>query len=85
MSMFARMVELEIQAARRKHQPIHSLHEGYAVVKGELEKFWAVVKVQPEYQIKEALLQELVQVAVMAQRTAEDLGLDKEGDNETPA
>ena len=72
---FQRAVALELHAARQKHALIHSLHEASAVIREEYEEFWNYVKMNAEYRCKESLLQELVQIAAAAQRTAEDLGL----------
>jgi hypothetical protein len=68
---FAELVAAELARARRKHGPMHSAHEGYAVLLEEVEELWADIKrdrVEP-------MLSELVQVAAMYQRMAEDLRL----------
>lgn len=69
---FPSLVKAELEKARRKHPGVqHNLHEGYAVILEELDEFWDVVKSQkPD---KAHALEELVQVAAMCQRTAEDL------------
>lgn len=69
---FENRVALELTRARQKHStPIHSPHEGYAVLLEEVrevekEVFWGDRK---------GLRDELVQVAAMAQRMAEDCKL----------
>ena len=73
-SRFAMEVKDELEMARNKHpSACHSLHEGYAVLLEE------VLEVQAEVFRKitnlNAVRAELVQVAAMAQRMAEDLGL----------
>lgn len=76
MTPFLHQVALEIDRARLKHtQPINSLHEGYAVILEELDEFWAMVRMQTKDRDPAKLLEELIQVAAMAARTAEDLKL----------
>jgi hypothetical protein len=68
---FAEMVRDELKRARIHHGPQHSAHEGYAVLLEEVDEYWELVRAKshdPVYAIKE-----LVQVAAMAQRTAEDV------------
>lgn len=71
MSRFQELAEAELARARTKHPtPQTSYHEGYGVVLEELDEVWDLVKSQrPD---KTSLLKELVQVAAMAQRFAED-------------
>lgn len=72
MTPFALCVEKELERARIKHPtPIHSPHEGYAILLEEVrevekEVFWGERK---------GLKAELIQVAAMAQRMAEDCKL----------
>lgn len=73
---FALHVRCEIERARGKHKPINSAHEGYAVILEELDEFWEEVKKKRELRDTLAMYGELVQIAAMAQRTAEDV-LDK--------
>ena len=71
-STFATEVREELDRARRKFPPINSLHEGYAVILEELDELWDEVRDQdPEGRLRRAY-RELVQIAAMAQRTAED-------------
>jgi hypothetical protein len=73
MSWFAELVDYELHRAREKFpEPIHSLHEGYAVIKEELDEFWEEVKKQDSERNNDRLLEEIVQVAAMCQRVAED-------------
>ncbi len=67
---FAKEVREELARARRKFAPVHSLHEGYAVILEELDEFWREVQRKPcdPY----AAFMELVQVAAMCERTAVD-------------
>lgn len=75
MAKFNEMVMNELAFARGKHPPINCLHEGYAVILEELEEFWEQVRLKRAERSKEKMLSELVQLAAMAQRTAEDLTL----------
>jgi hypothetical protein len=67
-------VHVELMLARTKHPGvIASRHEAYSVILEELDEFWEEVKKQrPD---DGAMLKELVQVAAMAVRAAEDLGI----------
>lgn len=74
MNPFAKAVQQELNRARTKHPtPQHNAHEGYAVLKEEVDEFWDEVKAQKHDRIR--MLEELIQIGAMAQRTAEDLGL----------
>jgi hypothetical protein len=75
MKDFPEMVADEITAARSKFGPINGFHEGYAVLLEELDEFWDEVKRWPKRHCVEVMLKELVQIAAMAQRLAEDAGL----------
>lgn len=81
-SAFALHVACEIQRARAKHKPINSAHEGYAVILEELDEFWDEVKKSRELRDKRRMYDELVQIAAMAQRTAEDV-MEREKPNES--
>lgn len=73
---FQQLVKGELEAARTKHaKPINSLHEGYAVLLEEVDEvkqevFWGGKATRTTN-----TLAELVQVAAMAQRMAEDCNL----------
>jgi hypothetical protein len=67
-------VQREINRAREKHAPIHSLHEGYAVLLEEVDDLWERVKMQNTNHEGDApTYRELVQIGAMAQRIAEDV------------
>lgn len=73
-SQFAADVDAELARTRQKHpQPIHSTHEGYAVLLEEVTELQA--EVFKSRRDVAATYAELVQVAAMARRMAEDLGL----------
>ncbi len=71
--VFVRRVERELVDARGKHSPIHSAHEGYAVILEELDELWEEVRKKRAERSDERMWNELVQIGAMAQRVAEDL------------
>jgi NTP pyrophosphatase (non-canonical NTP hydrolase) len=74
---FSQLVIDELSKARQQHPgKQHSAHEGYAVLLEEVDEVKALVwgRARDEA-FKAALKKELIQVAAMAQRTAEDLEL----------
>jgi len=73
MMKFNNLVREELKRARRKHGPILSIHEGYAVILEELDEAWNEVKKQTEERNLNNLLKELIQVSAMAQKMAEDV------------
>ena len=73
MSKFQEKVQSELVEARSKHRNIYSIHEAVAVILEEFEEFKAeVFKRDPNLAL---IRDELIQVAAMCQRTAEDLKL----------
>ena len=72
---FPEIVKLELAKAREEHAPINSAHEAHSVLLEEVEEFWDEVK--ERHHDKSAMFKELTQVAAMAQRAAEDLGIDQ--------
>lgn len=86
MSEFQKRVITELAKARLKHpRKMNSLHEAYAVILEEVEELWGETRIQSPERDKELILEDLIQIAAMAQRAAEDLGLiDREGQQELP-
>lgn len=74
---FEEQVKQEIVKARSKHKPINSSHEGYAVILEELDEFWEEVRKKSYLRSKDRMIEELVQIAAMAQRTAEDVVMNQ--------
>jgi hypothetical protein len=74
-SAFPELVAVELASARRKHAPMASAHEAYAVILEELEEFKTEVFKRTAMRSCEGMLTELVQTAAMCQRAAEDLNL----------
>ncbi len=63
----------ELVSARCMHDPMPTAHHAYSVILEELEEFWEEVrKKEPS---RDAMRNELIQVATMAWRAAEDLEL----------
>ncbi len=73
-SDFLYLVEAELANAREKHQgEIHTPHEAYGVIMEEVCEFFDEVRAQEHN--SPAMLMELVQIAAMCYRAAEDLRL----------
>lgn len=72
---FATDVADELARARNGHGNLVNAHEAYAVILEEVDEFKAWVWMKTRMQDKAAMRAELVQIAAMAQRAAEDLGL----------
>jgi hypothetical protein len=76
MTPFLHHVAMELLTARAKHStPINSPHEGYSVILEELDEFWELVRRQTKDRDPAEMLMELIQIAAMAARCAEDCGL----------
>lgn len=64
----------EFAKAAKKHAPMHSHHEAYAVIREEFEEYWREVqKGGSTPRDPEALKLELVQTAAMCMRALNDL------------
>lgn len=59
---YLKEIETEYRNARTKFEPLHSAHEGYAVIKEELEELWEDVKVDN----LESAKKEAIQIGAMA-------------------
>jgi hypothetical protein len=60
-------VEIEMRKARIKYKPFNSTHEGYAVIKEELDELWDLVKKNKGYKINDLQMKkECIQIAAMA-------------------
>lgn len=81
--LFELRVQEELAKARAKYRPIHSIHEGLAVIREEYREFEQ--EVFKQNQDAQQMLNELVQLAAMCQRVAEDTYLISavESDNES--
>lgn len=72
---FLERLDGEFKRACQKFRPLNSSHEAYAVILEELQEFWIEVMKKREQRSREAMLKELVQVAAMCWRAANDMGL----------
>lgn len=70
----------ERQKADDAWPPINSHHEGYAVLKEEVEEYWEIVKQKEHERDPKAMYKELTQIAAVAWRIVRDLGLEEDID-----
>ncbi len=82
---FSDLVAAELVSARRQFPPMHTSHEAYAVIQEELDELWDEVKLHQRKRDPAKLLKELVQVAAMCHRAAEDLHLLERASGVAPA
>ena len=73
MTNFPDFVKNELERAREQNAPINSVHEGYGVILEEVDEFWAEVCKKKAERDPVNMFNELVQIAAMAQRVAEDV------------
>ena len=65
---------VELHRAQTKFPPFHSTHEGYAVIKEELDELWDFIRSEKDpYNPSKELRHEAIQVAAMAFRFILDL------------
>jgi len=65
------LVNMELEEAQEKFMSFHNYHEGYAVIKEELDELWEEIK--NKNQSIEKLKKEAKQVGAMAVRFLVDL------------
>lgn len=71
---FADLVAAELGDAREKFPTgMRSSHEGFAILYEEVDELWDEVRAKQGDRSPSKMLTELVQVAAMAQRMAEDI------------
>lgn len=63
----------ELESAKAKYPDFHSNHEGYAVIKEELDELWDEIKKSKSVRGNERMRHEAIQVATMAVRFLTDL------------
>jgi len=71
----------ELRRATKKHAPMMSAHEGYAVILEEVDELWDEIKEQ--YPNKGKQLEEAIQVAAMAARFVLDVCCKETNGNQT--
>ncbi len=62
------LMKAELTKARNKFPAFHSNHEGYAVLREELDELWDEVKASKPFEANARMRKEAVQVAAMALR-----------------
>ena len=66
-------VDKEFCDATEEYLPFNSAHEGWAVLKEEVDELWEEVRAKQGERDPEALYHEAIQVAAMAIRFAHDI------------
>ena len=69
----AEVVLAELQRATSMYGPMHSPHEGFAILKEEVDELWDEVKRKPLERSNERMREEAIQIAAMAMRFAIDV------------
>jgi NTP pyrophosphatase (non-canonical NTP hydrolase) len=70
---FVELVKRESLLARKKHGPVHSLHEGYGLLLEEIDELWEEIRKKPKNRNTKNLKNELVQIASLCLRMHDDL------------
>ena len=83
MSVFHDLVKKAIAANRAKHGPIHSPHEGLALILEEVAELQHEVFHRRRKDDPLRFLNELTQIAALCERMAEDLALAVKSDRGT--
>jgi hypothetical protein len=63
----------ELHSATDRYPPMHSAHEGYAILLEEVDELWEEVRAKQGSRDPERLYKEAIQVAAMAIRFAHDI------------
>lgn len=67
------LIRAELNSANDKFDPFNSAHEGWAVLKEEVDELWVEVKKKQSMRSPELMRSEAVQIAAMAIRFALDI------------
>lgn len=73
LEIIQREVRLELYDAMDSHGPMHSPHEGWAVIWEELDELWDEVRQKPSNRSIINMRKEAIQVAAMALRFIMDV------------
>lgn len=73
------LVNIEIDLANSKYPAFYSTHEGYAILKEELDELWDEIKTSKETNANMLQVNEAIQVAAMAIKFIESLYNNKRG------
>jgi hypothetical protein len=68
----SKMLVEEVCSARSKFSKFNSAHEGYAVMKEEVDELWDEIKVKQKDRDKAKMKKEAIQVGAMAIRFIQD-------------
>ena len=63
----------ELRTASNKFKPFASPHEGFAIIKEEVDELWEEIRKKSEYRNKDLMRSEAKQIAAMAIRFMIDL------------
>lgn len=66
-------IAAEVAGAERRFKPFNSAHEGYAVLREEVDELWEEIKKKRADRSHEAMRKEAVQIAAMAIRFVRDV------------
>lgn len=58
------MIREEYEKAISEHEPFHSAHEGYGVIKEEFDELWEEIRKKESAQSKEAMAEEAIHTCV---------------------
>lgn len=72
-SELAMDVITELESARETHPNFHSAHEGWAVLREEVDELWDEVRKKDDERSMRKMRAEAVQIAAMALRFIEDV------------
>lgn len=75
--MSMKLIQEEYENACKHYPPFNSAHEGYAILKEEVDELWTLVKVKQKNHDLASMRDEAVQIAAMALRFITDV-CDKE-------
>jgi len=67
----------EYQRAVDRNPPFNSSHEGYAVIKEEMDELWDEVKKSRSMRSKQTMMAEAIQIGAMALRFIADICMDE--------
>ena len=67
---FQKLILAEFEDATQKFGKFNSKHEGYAIIKEELDELWDAIK---KNELQEQIRREAIQIAAMALRFLYDL------------
>jgi len=68
-----KQVENEFEIASSLYSKFHSNHEGYAVIKEEVDELWDEIKKSKDTKGNKKMKSELIQIAAMAIRFIDNL------------